>query len=102
MVGWEDGWEGGRRSEWEGGRRIDGRVGGKDGWEDGRVGWEDGWESRFANNALLGGGVRQRKIKRRSKALLSFSWQSWTSLSGRVGGVSGSESGRGNGIWKED
>ena len=43
--------------------------------------------SRFANNALLGGGVRvkvlireQRKIKRRSKALLSLCWQSWTSL----------------------
>ena len=42
--------------------------------------------SRFANNALLGGGVRvrvwireQRKIKRRSKALLSLCWQSWTS-----------------------
>jgi len=43
--------------------------------------------SRFANDALLGGGVRvrvlireQRKIKRRSKALLSLCWQSWTSL----------------------
>ena len=44
--------------------------------------------SRFANNALLGGGVRvrvwireQRKIKRRSKALLlSLCWQYWTSL----------------------
>ena len=39
------------------------------------------------NNALLGGGVRvrvwireQRKIKRRSKILLSLCWQSWTSL----------------------
>ena len=44
--------------------------------------------SRFANNALLGGEVRvrvwireQRKIKRRSKALLSLCRQSWTSLS---------------------
>ena len=44
--------------------------------------------SRIANNALLGGGVRvrvwireQRKIKRRSKVLLSLCWQSWTSLS---------------------
>ena len=43
--------------------------------------------SRIANNALLGGGVRvrvwireQRKIKRRSKVLLSLCWQSWTSL----------------------
>ena len=43
--------------------------------------------SMFANNALLGGGVRvrvwireQRKIKRRSKALLSLWWQTWTSL----------------------
>jgi len=42
--------------------------------------------SRFANNALLGGGVRvwireqKRKIKRRLKALLSLCWQSWTSL----------------------
>ena len=43
--------------------------------------------SRIANNALLGGGVRvrlwirnQRKIKRRSKALLSLCWQSWTPL----------------------
>ena len=41
--------------------------------------------SRFANNTLLGSGVRvwireQRKIKRRSKALLSLCWQSWTSL----------------------
>ena len=43
--------------------------------------------SRIANNALLGGGVRvrvwireQRKIKGRSKALLSLCWQSWTSL----------------------
>jgi len=42
----------------------------------------------FVNNALLGGGVRvgvwireQRKIKRRSKALLSLWWQTWTSLS---------------------
>jgi len=44
--------------------------------------------SRFANNVLLRGEVRvrvwireQRKTKRRSKALLSFCWQSWTSLS---------------------
>ena len=43
--------------------------------------------SMFANNALLGGGVRvrvwireQRKIKRRSRALLSLWWQTWTSL----------------------
>ena len=43
--------------------------------------------SRIANNALLGGGIRvrvwireQRKIKGRSKALLSLCWQSWTSL----------------------
>ena len=41
--------------------------------------------SRVANNALLGGGVRvwvreQRKIKGRSKALVSLCWQSWTSL----------------------
>ena len=45
--------------------------------------------SMIANNALLGGGVRvrvrvwireQRKIKRRSKVLLSLCWQSWTSL----------------------
>ena len=48
--------------------------------------------SRIANNALLGGGVRvrvwireQRKIKRRSKVLLSLCWQSWTSLPVRVG-----------------
>ena len=41
----------------------------------------------FANNALLGGGVRvrvwireQRKIKRRSKALLSLWWQTWPLL----------------------
>ena len=41
----------------------------------------------FANKALLGGGVRvrvwireQRKIKRRSKALLSLWWQTWSSL----------------------
>ena len=45
--------------------------------------------SRIANNALLGGGVRvrvwireQRKIKGRSKTLLSLCWQSWTSLGG--------------------
>ena len=44
--------------------------------------------SMFANNALLGGGVRvrawireQRKIKRRSEALLCLWWQTWTSLS---------------------
>jgi len=44
--------------------------------------------SMFVNNALLGGGVRvrvwireQRKIKRRSKALLSLWRQTWTSLS---------------------
>ena len=49
--------------------------------------WIKTYMSRFANNALLGGGVRvrvwireQRKIKRRSKALLSLCWQSWTSL----------------------
>ena len=43
--------------------------------------------SMFANNALLGGGVRvrvwireQRKVKRSSKALLSLWWQTWTSL----------------------
>ena len=43
--------------------------------------------SRFANNAFLGGGVRvrvwireQRKIKRRSRTLLSLCWQPWTSL----------------------
>ena len=43
--------------------------------------------SMFANSALLGGGVRvrvwireQRKIKRRSKALLCLWWQTWTSL----------------------
>ena len=39
--------------------------------------------SRFANNALLGVRVwirEQRKIKRRSKELLSLCWQSWTSL----------------------
>ena len=43
--------------------------------------------SRFANNALLEGGVRvrvwigeQRKIKRRLKSLKSLCWQSWTSL----------------------
>ena len=45
--------------------------------------------SRIANSALLGGGVRvrvrfwireQRKIKRRSKALLRLCWQHWTSL----------------------
>ena len=42
---------------------------------------------RIANNALLGGGVRvrvwireRRKIKIRSKALLSLYWQCWTSL----------------------
>ena len=46
--------------------------------------------SRIANNALLGGGVRvrvwireQRKIKTRSKVLLSLCWQSWTSLAWR-------------------
>ena len=45
---------------------------------------------------LLGGGVRvkvwireQRKIKRRSKALLSLCWQSWTSLKGRGDGRRG-------------
>ena len=43
--------------------------------------------SMFANNAVLGGGVRvrawireQRKIKRRSEALLCLCWQTWTSL----------------------
>ena len=43
--------------------------------------------SMFANNALLGGGDRvriwireQRKIKRKSMALLSLWWQTWTSL----------------------
>ena len=43
--------------------------------------------SMFANNALLGSGVRvrvwireQRKIKRWSKTLLSLWWQTWTSL----------------------
>ena len=48
--------------------------------------------SRIANNALLGGGVRvrvwireQRKIKRRSKVLLSLCWQSWISLGGGAG-----------------
>ena len=39
----------------------------------------------FANSAFLGGRVRvgiseQRKINRRSKALLSLWWQTWTSL----------------------
>ena len=34
--------------------------------------------SRFANNALLGGGVRVW-IREQRKALLSLCWQSWTS-----------------------
>ena len=45
--------------------------------------WASNAPSRFANNALLGVrvGIREwRKIKRRSKALLSFRCQSWTSL----------------------
>ena len=58
--------------------------------------------SRFANNALLGGGVRvrawikeQRKIKRRSKALLlSLCWQSWISLNWRQERVAQNESRR--------
>ena len=40
--------------------------------------------SMFANNALLGGGVRVRKIKRRSKARttkpLMIDGKTWTSL----------------------
>ena len=50
--------------------------------------------SRIATNALLGGGVRvrvwireQRKIKGKSKALISLCWQSWTSLSNGGKGV---------------
>ena len=49
--------------------------------------WSLSMQSMFANNALLGGGVRvrvwireQRKIKRKSKTLLRLWWQTWTSL----------------------
>ena len=54
------------------------------------------WTFHMSMFALLGGGVRvrawireQRKIKRRSKALLSLWWQTWTSLEHWCAGVGG-------------
>ena len=59
--------------------------------------------SMFSNNALLWGGVRfrawireQRKIKRRSEALLCLWWQTWTSLEYFLT----TESGEGGHFWQ--